>query len=76
MTAQELYKLLRATTEDDVLRVMPRLLEEGAEIEGSTVDLLEFFHHMLDELLGDRAAWKDVDDQNVVDTAERRRKQH
>lgn len=76
MTADELYRLLRSATEDDVLRVVPRLLEDSAKIEGSEVNLLEFFNRMLDELLGERAAWEEIDDQNVADTAERRRKQH
>lgn len=76
MTNEELYKLLRSATEEDVERVLPRLLEDGASIQGPYVDLLEFYNRMLDELLGERAAWEEIDDQNVADTAERRRKQH
>lgn len=76
MTNEELYRLLRSATEEDVERVLPRLLESGTSIQGPHLDLLDFYNRMLDELLGERAAWEEIDDQNVADTAERRRKQH
>jgi hypothetical protein len=66
MAPEDLIHLLRDATEDDVDRVLPRLLEDGAIVIASHADLLKFFNRMLDELIGERASGEEADDINIA----------
>jgi hypothetical protein len=72
MAAEDVLNLMRDATEDDVARVVPRLIDEGAMLIGIPhVDLLELFNRMIDELTGERAAAEEGDDAACVALAAR-----